>query len=161
MISFYLGQRYLQPSFRLFAEPYVKLPVNSFATMMHKGAIQCFLKLVVMLAFKELVFADTDAHSSVGKLRSGAELAFSNGNADESLKLWEEVIALEPENDSNYYKRFRVYLRQQKLKEALADLNSAIKYNPSHENALVQRSKLQIRMGRCDEAVHDFAALKR
>ena len=129
--------------------------------MLHQGIVQCLLKLAVLLACKGLVYADSDAHSSVGKLRSGAELAFSNGNSDESLKLWEEVIALEPENDSNYYKRFRVFLRQQKLKEALSDLNSALKYNPSNENALVQRSKLQIRMGRCDEAVHDFAALKK
>jgi len=131
------------------------------ANMLHQGIVQCLLKLAVLLACKGLIYADSDAHSSVGKLRSGAELAFSNGNTDESLKLWEEVIALEPENDSNYYKRFRVFLRQQKLKEALSDLNSALKYNPSNENALVQRSKLQIRMGRCDEAVHDFAALKK
>lgn len=114
-----------------------------------------------MLAFKDIVYADGDAQSSVGKLRSGAELAFSNGDTDQSLKLWEEVIALEPDNDSNYYKRYRVYLRQQKLKEALSDLNSALKYNPSNENALVQRSKLQIRMGRCEDAVHDFVALRK
>eukprot|EP01032_Pedospumella_encystans_P020738 gene20738-23551_t len=104
--------------------------------MLHQGILQCLLKLAVLLACKGLIYADSDAHSSVGKLRSGAELAFSNGNSDESLKLWEEVIALEPENDSNYYKRFRVFLRQQKLKEALSDLNSALKYNPSNENAL-------------------------
>lgn len=68
---------------------------------------------------------------------------------------------MEPQNESNYYKRFRVYLRQQKLKEALADLNSAFTINPEYEVALVQRAKLQVRMGRCDEAYGDYQRLRR
>lgn len=68
---------------------------------------------------------------------------------------------MEPQNENNFYKRFRVYLRQQKLKEALADLNSALTINPSYEVVLVQRAKLQIRMGRCDEALGDFQHLKK
>lgn len=123
--------------------------------------LRCFLKIMVVLALSDLIAADPDAQQSIGKLRSGAELAFSNGETEQALKLWEEVISLEPDNDSNYYKRYRVYLRQQKLKEALADLNAALRINPKNENALVQRSKLQIRMGRCDDAVADFALLKR
>ena len=128
--------------------------------MLFKGAVQTFLKLFVLLAVSDIMFADPDVQS-IGKIRSGAELAFSNGDIDQAIKLWEEVITMEPDNDSNYYKRYRVYLRQQKLKEALADLNSAIRINPQNENALVQRSKLQIRMGRCDEAAHDYAALRK
>lgn len=68
---------------------------------------------------------------------------------------------MEPQNESNFYKRFRVYLRQQKLKEALADLNSALIINPAYEVVLVQRAKLQIRMGRCDEALGDFQRLRK
>lgn len=68
---------------------------------------------------------------------------------------------MEPQNESNFYKRFRVYLRQQKLKEALADLNSALIINPSYEVVLVQRAKLQIRMGRCDEALSDYQKLRK
>lgn len=96
---------------------------------------------------------------SIGKLRSGAETAFSKGEIEQSLQLWEEVIKLEPNNDSNYYKRYRIYLRQQKLKEALADLNSALKLNPANENALIQRGKLHMRMGKCFEATKDFQVL--
>lgn len=129
--------------------------------MLFKRPLSYFVKFVVLLAFSEVVLADTEAHQSVGKIRSSAELAFSNGEIEQSIKLWEEVINLEPDNDSNYYKRFRVYLRQQKLKEALADLSTALKLNPKNENALVQRSKLSVRMGRCDEAVHDYNALKK
>lgn len=68
---------------------------------------------------------------------------------------------MEPLNENNFYKRFRVYLRQQKLKEALADLNSALSINPAHEVVLGQRAKLQIRMGRCDDALADFQKLAR
>lgn len=50
--------------------------------------------------------------------------------------------------------------RQQKLKEALADLTSALTHNPAHENALTQRAKLNMRMGRCAEAESDFQYLK-
>ena len=113
-----------------------------------------------MFSVADFLAADVDAQS-IGKLRSGAELAFSNGETEQSIRLWEEVIHLEPENDSNYYKRFRVFLRQQKLKEALADLNTALRLNPKNENALVQRSKLQLRMGRCDDATRDFESLKK
>ena len=113
-----------------------------------------------MLLVADFIHGDADIQA-VGKLRSGAEVAFSNGETEQSLKLWEQVIALEPENDSNYYKRFRVYLRQHKLKEALADLNSALKLNPSNENALVQRSKLKLRLGKCDESIHDYELLKK
>ena len=68
---------------------------------------------------------------------------------------------MEPQNENNFYKRFRVFLRQKKLKEALADLNSALTINPLYEVVLVQRAKLQIRMGRCDEALVDFQHLKK
>lgn len=98
---------------------------------------------------------------SVGKVRSSAEVAFSQGNIDEALKLWAKVIGLEPNNADNYYKRFRVYLRSQKLKEALADLSSALNIKPDYEQVLAQRAKLQLRMGKCEEAEGDFLKLQR
>ena len=102
--------------------------------------------------------SNTDIHS-IGKLRSSAELAFSKGEVDQSLNLWEQVIQLEPNNDNNYYKRYRVYIRQQKLKEALSDLTTAIRLNPSNENALVQRGKLYMKLGKCNEAIKDYQLL--
>jgi tetratricopeptide (TPR) repeat protein len=98
---------------------------------------------------------------SVGKVRSSAEVAFSQGNIDEALKLWAKVIGLEPNNADNYYKRFRVYLRNQKLKEALADLSSALNIKPDYEQVLAQRAKLQLRMGRCEDAENDFLKLQK
>jgi tetratricopeptide (TPR) repeat protein len=70
-----------------------------------------------------------------------------------------QVIELEPQNEQNYYKRFRVYLRMQKNKEALQDLSSALAIKPAFEQALSQRAKLGLRMGRCTESVNDFREL--
>lgn len=97
---------------------------------------------------------------SVGKLRSAAEVAFSKGDVDQALRLWGQVIGLEPQNENNFYKRFRVYLRQQKLKEALSDLSAALSIKPDFEAVLAQRAKLQLKMGRCHEAKTDFDKLR-
>ena len=98
--------------------------------------------------------------NNVGKLRSAADVAFSNGDTNQAITLWKQVIEIEPNNDSNYYKRFRVYLRQNKLKEALADLTSALKIKPDNDQVLGQRAKLYIKMGSCDKAEVDFHKLK-
>lgn len=108
-----------------------------------------------------VVLADPEVLQSVGKLRSNAEVLFSEKQYDKALEMWSKVIAMEPDNDSNYYKRFRVYLTQQKYKEALADLNAALTRNPQNENALSQRAKLNMRLGRCEESERDLVSLKR
>lgn len=77
------------------------------------------------------------ADVNVGKLRSAADLAMSKGEIDKALKLWHQVIEAEPSNESNFYKRFRVHLRQQKYKEAIGDLSSAIKLKPTYEAGMV------------------------
>lgn len=96
---------------------------------------------------------------SVGKVRAAADLAFSKGESEKAAQLWGKVIELEPENEQNYYKRFRVYLRMQKHKEALRDLDSALTIKPSYEQALAQRAKLGLRLGRCSESVQNFRDL--
>ena len=118
----------------------------------------------------------------VGKLRAAADAAFSKGDMDQSLKLWQQVSAFcipylayvfhvaslylqvldaEPENPSNYYKRFRVHLRQKNLNGAVSDLSSAIARNPDYEQAYAQRGKLNLRLGNCFDAEKDFLNLKR
>jgi tetratricopeptide (TPR) repeat protein len=67
---------------------------------------------------------------------------------------------MEPNNEQNYYKRFRVYLRQQKFKEALSDLTSALTIKPDFEAVLTQRAKLELRLGRCAEAEKDLIKLR-
>ena len=107
-----------------------------------------------------MIYGD-EAVQSVGKIRSSAELAFSKGEVETALKLWGQVISMEPFNDGNFFKRFRVYLRQSKLKEALSDLNSALQLKPENEAALAQKGKLEMRMGRCADAVANMQKLQR
>eukprot|EP01006_Ploeotia_vitrea_P012390 TRINITY_DN32849_c0_g1_i1.p1 TRINITY_DN32849_c0_g1~~TRINITY_DN32849_c0_g1_i1.p1 ORF type:complete len:481 (+),score=6.51 TRINITY_DN32849_c0_g1_i1:88-1530(+) len=117
-----------------------------------------FLHVILFYIFMSIgLSADT---SGVGKLRSAAELATTKGEVDKSLKLWNQVIDIEPDNEINYYKRFRVYLRQHKYREALLDLSSAIRIKPTYEAALVQRAKLNMKMGKCSESFTDFNNLK-
>lgn len=101
----------------------------------------------------------TDTVQSVGKIRSAADLAFSKGEVEESVKLWQQVIALEPQNEQNYYKLFRVHLRQKKHREALHDLNECLKLKPTHVQSLSQRGKLLLKLGRCTDAEIDFQSL--
>ena len=101
-----------------------------------------------------------EKRESVGKMRSSAEVAMSEGDVNSALQLWEKVIKMEPRNEQNYFKRFRLFLRQQKFKEALADLNSALAIKPDHEIMLSQRAKLNLKMGNCAQAVEDFTILK-
>jgi tetratricopeptide (TPR) repeat protein len=123
-----------------------------------------FVRLLALIATysSNIAFAaETDAMLSVGKVRSSAELAFSKGDIQGALVLWEKVIKLEPNNENNYYKRFRIFLRQNKLREALADLNSALSIKPDFEVVLNQRAKLGMRLGQCTQAEIDFTNLRK
>lgn len=114
--------------------------------------------LLLSFLFCQVVGTETPMQS-VGKIRSAADLAFSKGEVEEAAKLWQQVIALEPENEQNHYKLFRVHLRQKKHREALQDLNECLKLKPSHVQSLSQRGKLLLKLGRCSDAEADFQNL--
>ena len=46
---------------------------------------------IVLLSFWVSKFAMADEAASVGKIRASAELAFSKGEIDQALGLWEQV----------------------------------------------------------------------
>jgi tetratricopeptide (TPR) repeat protein len=71
-----------------------------------------------------------------------------------------QVIDLERSNEKNYYKRFRMYLRQQKYKEALSDLSAALSIKPDYDVVAAHRAKLHLRLGKCREATQDFHLLR-
>ena len=125
--------------------------------------VTIFRIFFVFSHFTYIVVCDNNEASqqSVGKVRSSADVAFSSGDMNEALKLWSKVIEMEPKNDSNFYKRFRVYLRLQKYKEALSDLNSALNIKADNSNVLQQRAKLYLKMGKCLDAESDYIKLKR
>lgn len=55
------------------------------------------LHALLMFAWADVIVAQ-DVDVSVGKVRSSAEFAFSNGEIDQALKLWGKV------NQSNCYR---------------------------------------------------------
>jgi len=114
----------------------------------------------VLYLLCNVVCADVPDGQSVGKLRAAAEKALAEGDSAKSLDLWNKVIDMEPQNSSNYYKRFRVHLRFSDFKKALSDLNKVLEISSTDENALAQRARLRLRVGSCPEAVQDFHALR-
>jgi len=108
-----------------------------------------------------VICTDASDGQSVGKLRAAAEQALAEGDSAKSLNLWNKVIDLEPQNGSNYYKRFRVHLRFSDFKKALGDLNKVLEITPADESALAQRAKLRLRVGSCPEAVQDYHELRK
>lgn len=130
--------------------------------MIYSNYCVVFLRVFILLSCADFMICDnTEAAQSVGKLRSSADVAFTNGDMNEALRLWSQVIALEPKNDNNFYRRFRVYLRLQKYREALSDLNNALNIKPDNSNVLQQRAKLQMKLGHCVEAEADFIQLSK
>jgi DnaJ homolog subfamily C member 3 len=116
--------------------------------------------LVILFSLCSLVLAQEVDLKAIGKVRAAAEASLAAGDVPGSLQLWNQVIELEHNNGSNYYKRFRVYLRANKFKEAISDLNKVIEIIPRDENAVSQRAKLHLRLGRCLDATQDFALLR-
>ncbi|CAN0077618.1 unnamed protein product [Ectocarpus sp. 6 AP-2014] len=100
------------------------------------------------------------APPSASALRSGAELAISKGEHEKAIRLFSQVIELEPKNERNFYKRFRVFLSKRKYAEAIQDLSRALELKPKYKQALAQRAKLLRMMGQCEEAAKDYAALE-
>ena len=95
---------------------------------------------------------------SVGKLRASADEAHSKGDFDGALRLLSQVVQMEPDNERNFYKRYRVYLRRAQYREALADLDAALRVQPSYAVARAQRAKLLLMLGRCELAANDYEA---
>lgn len=120
-----------------------------------------FSLLLCFTLLSFLSFLRGEETQNVGKIRSAADVAFSKGDTEESARLWQQVISLEPKNEQNFYKLFRVHLRQQKFREALQDLTHCLELKPTHKQSLAQRGKLLLRLGRCAEAEIDLKELEK
>ena len=49
------------------------------------------------------------------------------------LTFLSQVIELEPKNERNFYKRFRVFLSKRKYAEAISDLSRALELKPKYK----------------------------
>ena len=53
------------------------------------------------------------------------------------ISLYHQVIELEPKNERNFYKRFRVFLSKRKYAEAIKDLSRALELKPKYKQVCV------------------------
>jgi len=69
-----------------------------------------------------------------------------------AIEVYSKLIALEPSSDENYYKRGLLYKTQKKWKKAVADLEKAIKLDPSYTNARIYLARSYYEQGNCAKA---------
>ena len=61
--------------------------------MSHRGICMTVLRALLVFAWADVTVSQ-EAELSVGKVRSSADVAFSNGEIDQALKLWGKVNQL-------------------------------------------------------------------
>ena len=59
-----------------------------------KSIYYCFFQFLMMVSLKDVMISGDNEFVSVGKLRSSAELAFSQGEIEKAIQLWEKVIII-------------------------------------------------------------------
>jgi tetratricopeptide (TPR) repeat protein len=103
------------------------------------AALVCLVVCACLGQPVEAAAADSDSGSSAkqppkdksgGKLRSEGEEAMLSGDLKKAHSLFSEAIQKEPQQYQNYYKRFRVNLREKKYQSAIDDLTEAIHRKP-------------------------------
>lgn len=118
-----------------------------------------YKNLLILAAAVFLVFQTASSPvycQSSGDYSERARDASSNGNHEESVRLYTKAIELKP-FDALYSLRSREYEELGKLDLALADMDKVIELKPyALYKAIERRGKLYVHMGKYDLAVADF-----
>lgn len=104
--------------------------------------------------------ASSNPNQSAGKLRSLGEAAMAERKFNEAADFYSQAIEVEPNNAANYYKLFRVHSRMRSYVSALKDITSACEVDLSNAEYRVQKAKLLVNLGQCDEAVEQYSILR-
>jgi tetratricopeptide (TPR) repeat protein len=105
--------------------------------------------------------SDSTLLLSAGKLRSLGEEAMANRNLEQAAVYYSKACDVEPDNAANYFKLFRVHSRMKRFTHALNDITKACERDPKSAEYRVQRAKLLVSLGQCEEAVQDFKQVPR
>lgn len=97
---------------------------------------------------------------TISSIRASAEASLSKGEVKKALELFSKIILMEPQNERNYFKRYRVNLTLRRYKDAIDDLSAALKIKPKYKMALAQRAKLYRLVGQCHDSVVDYETLQ-
>merc|ERR1740124_1507998 len=72
---------------------------------------------------------------------------------------YSKAIEYEPDNAANYFKLFRVHSRMRNFVSALKDITKACEVDPAEKEYRLQKAKLLVSLGLCDEAVMEYNIL--
>ncbi len=101
----------------------------------------------------------TEKVQSAGKLRSLGEAAMAERRFDEAASYYSKAIEVEPNNAANYFKLFRVHSRMRSYYSALKDITKACEVDQNNAEYRVQKAKLLVNIGQCDEAMQQYEIL--
>jgi len=129
--------------------------------VMRRMAMAFLMYLVVSsIAVVHAENPPSDAENwSAGKLRSKGEEVMLKGNYQEALSYYQKAAQIEPDNSVNFYKLFRVHNRMRKYVDALKDVTQALQVDPNKPDYRLQKAKLLVSLGRCDQAVQEYTIL--
>lgn len=96
---------------------------------------------------------------TVGKVRSLGEEALSQRKYSEAATHYTRACEMEPQNAANHFKLYRVHARMKQTMNAITDLNNAINLDPSKSTYRIERAKVLVSVGQCEEAMEDYKAL--
>lgn len=103
---------------------------------------------------------EKESTQSVGKLRSLGEQAMSELRFDDAVSYYTQAIELEPSNAGNYFKLYRVHNRMKNYVSALKDITKACEVDPQQAEYRFYKAKLLVSLGRCDEALEQYKAIR-
>jgi len=96
---------------------------------------------------------------SAGELRKLGDKALSAGDKKKAISYYSKVIAIEPNNELNYWKRASAHMRFRATHSALNDLDKAIELDPKMTKAYLNRARLRSKEGDCRGAKSDYEAV--
>jgi tetratricopeptide (TPR) repeat protein len=113
--------------------------------------------IVAIVMMAGLVVLTGFGGSSPRELIGMAEWYSGNSEPATAQLYFDRAIAAEPRSPEGYRHRAFFYLRQQRDREALADLTTAIGYDPKAADLYASRGMLLERMQDYPEAYADYA----
>ncbi len=92
----------------------------------------------------------------IGTLRTLAENAAKDGDAETAAELWCRIIALRPRDAIAYYKYGNALKNLAQLSAALENYDTAISLDPSYSNAFCNRGVVLEQLGRIEDAAESY-----
>jgi len=100
---------------------------------------------------------------SIKSFKDQGKDSVTNGKLDEAIEFYKKALKVDPDsklgNAKLYFNLSVVYGRQKKPKEALAQINQAIKLDENYDKAYMKRASLYDELEMYEESVKDYEML--